>query len=305
MAREYVYFSGDYAVADSYIDLESGVLPAAFLLDSNALYGDGVFEGIRIYEARIFKLEAHLDRLWNSAAYLEIEIPYSRGELTGILKALGCKNEIRGTGYIRLVVTRGRRLDLGINTRKVARATVFIIARTLQLYPKEFYEKGLAVITAKVRRTPAQCVNPNVKTCNYVNNILALIEGNTAEVPEVMMLTTEGRVCECSGENRFIVREGRVLTPPTDNILVGVTRDTILGLCGKLGIPASEASFGPEEVHAADEVFLTGSGAEVAPIVEVDGRRIADGRPGPVTRRLLEEFRRVVEDPENSTPIFA
>ena len=305
MVREYVFFSGDYTIADSYIDFETGVLPAAFLLDSNVLYGDGVFEGIRIYGGRIFKLEEHLDRLWSSAAYLEIEIPYSRGELTGILQALGRKNEIRGTGYIRLVVTRGRRLDLGINTRKVDRATVFIIARTLQLYPKEFYENGLSVITAKVRRTPAQCVNPNVKTCNYVNNILAVIEGNAAEVPEVIMLTTGGRVCECSADNIFIVREGRVLTPPPDNILVGVTRNIILCLCKKLGIEADEVAFGPEEVHAADEVFLTGSGAEVAPIVKVDERRIAGGKPGPVTRRLLEEFRKVVENPANSVPIFA
>ncbi|MFH1070181.1 MAG: aminotransferase class IV [Candidatus Glassbacteria bacterium] len=305
MAVEYVFFSGDYDIPDNFIDLENGSLPASFLIDSNTLYGDGVFEGIRIYNGRLFKLKEHLDRLWNSAGYLEIEIPYSRTELTGILCSLGRRNEIRGTGYVRLVVTRGRRLDLGINTRKVGKATVFIIARTLQLYPKAFYEKGLAVITARVRRTPKTCVDPNVKTCNYVNNILAVIEGNAAQVPEVIMLTTEGLVCECSADNIFVVRNGRVITPPEDNILVGVTRSTILELCRRLGIEAAVEPFGPEAVHGADEVFLTGSGAEVAPIVKVDSRVIADGKPGPVTKRLLKAFRQVVDEPANGVPIFA
>ncbi|MBW1696432.1 MAG: branched-chain-amino-acid transaminase [Deltaproteobacteria bacterium] len=304
MAKEFVFFSGDYSISDPYLDLERGTLPASFLLDSNVLYGDGVFEGIRIYNGRIFKLKEHLERLWDSASYIEIEIPHTREELTDILKTLGRKNDIRGTGYIRLVVTRGRRLDLGINARKVSRPTVFIIARTLQLYPKEFYEKGLEVITAKVRRTPAICVNPNVKTCNYVNNILAVIEGNAAEVPEVIMLTTSGDVCECSADNIFIVKHGKVLTPPRENILVGVTRSTILDLCGRLGIPAQEARFGPEEVHSADEVFLTGSGAEVAPIVKVDNRVIADGKPGQITSLLLAAFRQEVDDPKNSVPIY-
>jgi branched-chain amino acid aminotransferase len=304
MAVEYVFFSGDYEIPDNYIDLENGVLPARFLIDSNTLYGDGVFEGIRIYNGRLFKLKEHLDRLWNSARYLEIDIPYSRSELTGILCALGRRNDIRDTGYVRLVVTRGRRLDLGINTRKVGKATVFIIARTLQLYPKEFYEKGLEVITARVRRTPKACVDPNVKTCNYVNNILAVLEGNAAEVPEVIMLTTEGLVCECSADNIFIVRDGRVITPPEENILAGVTRSTILGLCRRLNLESTVESFGPEAVHQAHEVFLTGSGAEVAPIVKVDSRVIADGKPGPVTNRLLKAFRQVVDDPANSVAIF-
>ena len=304
MSKEFVYFSGDYDLPDNYLDLDNGHLPAAFLLDSNSLYGDGTFEGIRIYNGRIFKLDEHLDRLWNSAAYLQIELPYTKDELAKILRTLGRKNELRGTGYIRLVVTRGRRLDLGINTRKVRRSTVFIIARELQLYPKEFYEKGLSVITARVRRTPKNCVDPNVKTCNYINNIMAVIEANAAEVPEVIMLTTEGVVCECSADNIFIVKDGRVITPPEDTILVGVTRNTILGLCDRLGIDADEKPFGPEAVHAADEVFLTGSGAEVAPIVEVDKHRIADGRPGPVTSRLLDAFRAEVDNPANSVAIF-
>ncbi len=304
MATEYVYFSGDYNLSDNYIDLANGQLPASFLLDSNALYGDGTFEGIRIYNGRIFKLAEHLERLWNSAAYLQIELPYTKDELAEILRGLGRRNGITGTGYIRLVVTRGRRLDLGINTRKVKRATVFIIARELQLYPREFYEQGLAVITARVPRTPKSCVDPNVKTCNYINNIMAVIEGNEAGVPEVIMLTTGGVVCECSADNIFIVSGGRVITPPRENILVGVTRNTILGLCERLGIGADEKNFGPEAVHGADEVFLTGSGAEVAPIVEVDARRIADGKPGPVTNRLLAAFRAEVDNPTNSIAIF-
>jgi branched-chain amino acid aminotransferase len=304
MATEYVYLNGDYDLSDNYIDLDNGHIPASFLIDSNSLYGDGTFEGIRIYNGRIFKLDEHLNRLWNSAAALQIEMPCTREELAGTLCELGRRNNIRGTGYIRLVVTRGRRLDLGINTRKVNRATVFIIARELQLYPKEFYEKGLAVITARVPRTPKSCVDPNVKTCNYINNIMAVIEANEAEVPEVIMLTTEGAVCECSADNIFIVKDGRVITPPEDNILVGVTRNTILSLCDRLGIPADEKVFGPEAVHGADEVFLTGSGAEVAPIVEVDKRRIADGKPGPVTNRLLTEFRSEVNSSANSIAIF-
>ncbi len=304
MATEYVFFDGDYDLSDNYIDLDNGHIPASFLLDSNSLYGDGTFEGIRIYNGRIFKLEEHLDRLWNSATALRIEMPCTRREMTDTLCELGRRNNIRGTGYIRLVVTRGRRLDLGINTRKVNKSTVFIIARELQLYPKEFYENGLAVITAKVPRTPKSCVDPNVKTCNYINNIMAVIEANGAEVPEVIMLTTEGVVCECSADNIFIVKDGRVITPPEENILVGVTRNTILGLCRRLGIPAEERNFGPEAVHGADEVFLTGSGAEVAPIVEVDKRRITDGKPGPVTNRLLSAFRAEVDNPANSIAIF-
>lgn len=305
MPKEYVFFSGDYPeVKDPYLDIAEGSLPAGFLLDSNVLYGDGVFEGIRIYKGRIFKLEEHLERLRRSAEFLEIKVPFSSEELTKVLVELGRRNKIDGTGYIRLVVTRGRRQDLGINPRKVGGSTVFIIASTLQLYPEEFYERGLDVITARVRRTPLQCVNPNVKTCNYVNNILAVIEGNEADVPEVIMLTPEGNVCECSADNLFIIKEGVVITPPEENILVGVTRTIILGLCSELGIEAKEDTFGPGEVHAADEVFLTGSGAEVAPIVRVDGKTIADGRPGQVTRRLLNAFRKEVEKPSNSVPIF-
>ena len=304
MPKEFVFFSGDYRVDDPYIDLETGVLPAEFLLDSNVLYGDGIFEGIRIYNGRIFKLKEHLERLFSSARGLALEIPYTAEELTGILVELGRQNELSGTGYIRLVVTRGHRQDLGINPRKVGRATVFIIARSLQLYPKEFYEKGLSVITAKVRRTPQSCLNPNIKTCNYINNILAVIEGNEAEVPEVIMLTLDGKVCECSADNIFIIKDGTVLTPPPENILVGVTRTIILELCRKLGITTGEAVFGPWEVHSADEVFLTGSGAEVAPIVQVDGKRIANGLPGPITKQLLEAFREEVANPSNSVPIF-
>lgn len=304
MAREFVFLCGDYALADNYLDLERGVIPAAFLLDSNALYGDGTFEGIRIYAGRIFKLREHLERLRASAGYLRIELPWSDEELAGILRTLCRRNEICGTGYIRLVVTRGRRRDLGINPRMVGRPTLFIIARELQLYPQEFYERGLAVVTARTRRTPPQCVDPRVKTCNYINNILAVIEGNAAEAPEVIMLTVEGEVCECSADNLFIVRGGKVLTPPAENILVGVTRNTILALCRRLEIDCAEARFGPEEVRAAEEVFLTGSGAEVAPIVTVDGRPIGDGRPGKVTAALLAAFRREVDDPRNSVPIF-
>ena len=304
MSKEFVFFSGDYGLSDPYLDLESGLLPAAVLLDSNTLYGDGIFEGIRIYGGRIFKLKEHLNRLWNSASSLQIEMPYTRQELTGILRTLGRKNEIRGTGYIRLVVTRGRRLDLGINPRKVGRPTVFIFARSLQLYPKEFYELGLSVITAKTRRTPPVCANPNVKTCNYINNILAVVEGNAENVPEVIMLTTEGKVCECSADKIFIVKDGKALTPPTENILIGVTRNTILEIAKRLGLETGEKSFGPLEVHQADEVFLTGSGAEVAPIVRVDGKTIGNGKPGRITIMLLEAFRKEVDNPENSVPIF-
>jgi branched-chain amino acid aminotransferase len=304
MHREFVFFSGDYQVEDNFVDLETGIIPASFLLDSNVLYGDGIFEGIRIYSGRIFKLQEHLDRLFRSAAGLEIPMPYSPDELTRILIELGRKNGISGTGYIRLVITRGHRHDLGINTRKVGGPTVFIIARSLQLYPEEFYEKGLSVIIAKVRRTPPVCVNPNIKTCNYINNILAVIEGNRAEVPEVIMLTQDNKVCECSADNIFIVKDGSVLTPPTENILAGVTRGLILELCKKLGLNAREAVFGPEEVLAADEVFLTGTGAEVAPIVMVDNKQIAKGLPGPVTRRLLKAFREEAAKLENSVPIF-
>lgn len=270
--------------------------------DHGFLYGDGVFEGIRAYNGRIFKLEAHVDRLFESAHVLQIALPLSREEtIQAILET------VRRTGlrdaYIRPVVSRGPG-DLGIDPRKCPRANMVIIVDSIQLYPEEAYRKGFRVITTSTRQRPVDVLNPRIKTCNYLNNIMARMEVNLMGADEGLMLTAQGYVAECTADNIFIVKKGRVLTPPAHlGILQGVTRQTVLDLCGSLRIPAEERILTLHDMYTADECFLTGTGAELGPVGQLDGRAIGTGQPGPVTLRILAAFRELAA--REGTPIYS
>lgn len=269
--------------------------------DHGYLYGDGVFEGIRVYGGRVFKLDEHLDRLYDSARHILLDIPLSRQEMRDAIIATVRHSGLQDA-YIRPVVSRGPG-DLGIDPKKCAEATVVIIVDGIRLYPEEAYERGLRMVTATVRRPAPDALNGRIKSLNYLNNILARIEANQAGVEEALMLTPEGYVCECSADNIFMVRNGRVWTPATHlGLLQGVTRDVVLGLAQELGIGAEERIFTLHDVYAANECFLTGTGAEVAPVVEVDGRQIGDGRPGPITHRLSAAFRDLAR--RTGTPVY-
>lgn len=269
--------------------------------DHGYLYGDGVFEGIRAYDGRIFRLEQHLDRLFESARYLMLEVPLSRDALrTAILETVR-RSGLRDA-YIRPVVSRGPG-DLGLDPRKCKTATVVIIVDTIQLYPKEAYERGLRAITATTRKIRPDALSPQAKTLNYLNNIMARLEANQAGVEEAIMLNAEGYVCECSADNLFIVRGGEVWTPPAYlGILKGVTRGAIIELAGAAETPLREQVFTLHDVYTADECFLSGTGAELGPVVEVDARPIGTGRPGPVTQRLVRAFRELART--DGTPVY-
>jgi branched-chain amino acid aminotransferase len=261
--------------------------------DHGLLYGDGVFEGIRVYSGKIFECDAHLDRLWNSAKAMRLAIPVSREEITRAMYETVKANNFTDC-YIRLVVTRGVG-DLGLDPRKCSKPTVFIIADLIAVYPKEMYEKGMAVITASVIRNHPNALSPRIKSLNYLNNILAKIEANDAGASEALMLNHEGNVSECTADNVYIVRSGVVQTPTTyDGILEGVTRKVIIELCGKLSIPLVEKTLQRHDLYIADEMFLSGTGAEVIAVTKIDGRPIGAGEAGPVTRRVMDAFHKHV-----------
>jgi len=271
------------------------------VFDHGLLYGDGIFEGIRAYNGRVFRLEEHLDRLYDSARTIMLEIPQTREEMREAILETLRRNNLRDA-YIRPVVSRGVG-DLGLDPRKCARPTVIIIVDSIQLYPKEAYLKGLRTITATTRKARPDMLNPRVKSLNYLNNIMARIEANQAGVDEAIMLTADGYVCECSADNIFVIHDGQIWTPPPYlGILAGITRGAVLDLARDLEIPAIERVFTLHDVYTAQESFLTGTGAEVGPVVEVDGRAIGDGRPGPITGRLIEAFHTLVR--RSGTPIF-
>lgn len=261
--------------------------------DHGLLYGDGIFEGIRVYGGKIFKCGQHMERLWRSAEALRLRIPVSREEMVQIMRECIDANGIV-EGYIRLVVTRGYG-TLGLDPRKCPVPGIICIADQIQLYPKELYETGMKVIIAKRPRTPIECLDPRVKSLNYLNNILAKVEAIDAGCLEAVMLNAEGYVCECTGDNIFMVQNGAVFTPPTEaGILEGVTRRFVMDLCAELGIPCNLKNIKPEELKAADEVFLTGSAAEIISVAQIDDIKIGGRTEGPVTRRLREAFRKVV-----------
>lgn len=268
------------------------------VFDHGLLYGDGVFEGLRVYAGRLFEADAHLRRLYDSAKAIRLTIPITPAEMRVVVDGTVAANGFADC-YVRLIVTRGVG-KLGINPDNCGRPSVICIADQLTLYPAEMYERGMAVITASVIRNHPNALSPRIKSLNYLNNILAKIEAIDAGVPEAVMLNGEGNVAECTADNLFVVRDGRVSTPQTsDGILEGVTRGAILKLCERLAIPAREATLQRQDLYAADECFLTGTGAEVIPVTTVDGRLVGDGQVGPVTRRLHGAFHRLVRgEPE-------
>jgi branched-chain amino acid aminotransferase len=262
------------------------------VFDHGLLYGDGVFEGIRLYGGKIFRLEQHLDRLFDSAKAIMLTVPMTRAELTEACRETCRLNGLKD-GYIRLVVTRGVG-NLGLNPFKCKTPTVFIIASTIELYPAEVYSKGLSLITAATQRTNPAVVSPSIKSLNYLNNILARIEAVQAGTVEALMLNASGHVAECTGDNIFIVRGGKIETPPISaGALIGITRAVVFELATKLRLPASEMELTRYDVMTADECFLTGTAAEIVPVASLDGRTIGTGKPGTVTLKLTEEFRKL------------
>lgn len=257
--------------------------------DHGLLYGDGVFEGIRVYNGKIFECDAHVRRLYDSAKAIRLKIPIAPAELKNVMEQTVKTNGFHEC-YLRVVVTRGVG-SLGIDPTKCANPSLIVIADLIQVYPKEMFEKGIAVITASTLRMHPSALSPRIKSLNYLNNILARIEANDAGVPEAIMLNTEGNVAEGTVQNVFIVRDGQVRTPTThDGILEGVTRKVMMELCAKLGIPCVEKSIQRLDLYIADEMFLTGTGGEVMPVTKIDGRQIGSGEAGPITRRLLKAF---------------
>lgn len=261
--------------------------------DHGLLYGDGVFEGIRVYHGRIFECASHLVRLFDSAKAIRLKIPFTAEQIKSAIEETFKANGFTNC-YVRLVVTRGVGY-LGLSPAKCLTPSVFVITDTIDMYPKEVYEKGMAVITASVIRNHPNALSSRVKSLNYLNNILAKIEAVDAGVPEAIMLNHEGNVAECTGDNLFIAKAGVVYTPTThDGILEGVTRQVVLDLCKQLNYPAMEKTLQRHDLYVADECFLTGTAAEVVPVTKIDGRAIGTGEVGPITRKLMEAFRRYI-----------
>jgi branched-chain amino acid aminotransferase len=257
--------------------------------DHGLLYGDGVFEGLRIYNGKIFRGEAHMRRLFDSAKAVRLVIPFSADQLTAAIYETAKANSLNEC-YVRLVVTRGVG-SLGIDPLKCDVPTVFIITDHIAVYPKEMYEKGVAVIVSSIVRNHPNALSPRIKSLNYLNNILAKIEANDAGVPEAIMLNHLGNVSEGTVENIFLVRDGQVFTPGvSEGILEGVTRGTMIELCEQLGLPISQRIVERHDLYICDECFFTGSGAEVMPVTKIDGRIVGKGTVGPITRQLMEAF---------------
>ncbi|PYM03923.1 MAG: branched-chain amino acid aminotransferase [Verrucomicrobia bacterium] len=254
------------------------------VFDHGLLYGDGIFEGIRFYNGRVFRLEEHLDRLWDSARSICLDLPMSRSEMTEAVLETIRKNDLRD-GYIRLIVTRGVG-NLGLNPTQCKRPSVIIIATTIALYSKEMYQNGLTVVTVATRRTGPGALNPAVKSLNYLNNVMARIEANLAEADEALMLNDQGCIAECTAE-----------------ALRGITRSIVFEIAAELGIKISEVDISRHDVFIADECLLSGTAAEVIPVVKADGRVIGTGKPGPISLRMIARFREITR--EGGTPIYS
>src|SRR3954470_10519005 len=271
------------------------------VFDHGLLYGDGVFEGIRFYNGRVFRLEEHLERLWDSARSICLEIPMSMPAMTEAVLETVRQNDLR-EGYIRLIVTRGIG-NLGLNPAQCKRPSIIIIAATIALYPAEIYARGLTVVTCATRRTSPAALNPAVKSLNYLNNVMARIEANIAGADEALMLNDAGNVAECTADNVFIIKHGHIFTPPiAAGALRGITRSVVFEIAAELGIKMTETDITRHDVFIADECFLTGTAAEVIPVVKADGRTIGTGKPGSITMRMIGRFREMTR--ETGTPIF-
>ena len=270
------------------------------VFDHGFLYGDGVFEGIRAYDGRVFRLKEHLDRMYDSAKTIDLHPPLSKDELSEVICELLKKNKL-DNAYIRPIISRGVG-DLGLDPRKCPKPSVIVIATSWGAMYGDLYEKGLRAITVSVRRNPAEALPPNVKSLNYLNNILAKIEANYKGGDEAIFFDTNGYISEGSGDNLYVVKNGEILTPATLNNLRGITRMVVLEIAHSLGITVKEQNLGYYDLYAADEVICTGTAAEVAPITWIDGRVIGNGKPGPVTRQLMAAFKSVTE--KEGTPIY-
>ncbi len=292
------------AKKSSIIYLDGAFLPEAeakiSVFDHGLLYGDGIFEGIRFYNGRVFRLEEHLDRLWDSARSILLEIPLSREEMTEALLETIRQNGLRD-GYIRQVVTRGVG-NLGLNPALCKKPSVIIIAATIALYPEEVYRNGLTIVTCATRRVSAAALSPAVKSLNYLNNVMARIEANLAGADEALMLNEAGNIAECTADNVFIIKKGQIFTPPISaGALRGITRSVVFEIADELGMKITETEITRHDVFIADECFLTGTAAEVIPVIKADGRVIGDGKPGALTGRIIARFRELVR--EGGTPI--
>jgi len=274
------------------------------VFDHGFLYGDGVFEGIRAYNGIVFKLKEHIDRLYSSARAIMLEIPLSKEEMIEAVLETLRKNDLRDA-YIRLVITRGIG-DLGLDPRKCPKPSVIIIAvPLLRLYDEEKRRQGISMIVSWTRRDPVDATSHEIKSLNYLNSILAKIEANNAGVDEALILDANGYICEATGENIFIVKNGKLYTPPrTSGALPGITAGVIKRIAKKLGYEVIERNLTVTELYEADEAFLTGTGAEIMPIREVNRRKIGEGKMGPITEKILEEFKRIVQDPNEGIPIY-
>jgi branched-chain amino acid aminotransferase len=263
--------------------------------DHGLLYGDGVFEGIRQYNGRVFKKAEHLKRLYESAQGIRLAIPHTVAQLDKALEDTLAANKLRDS-YIRLVVTRGVGY-LGISPKNCATPATIIIADTIQMYPAETYKIGMSIITASVTRNHPNSISPRIKSLNYLNNVLAKWEALDAGCLEALMLNHLGYICECTGDNIFLVKDGVLLTPPAESgILLGITRQAVMDLAKAAGIPVSEVNLTRQDVYVADECFLTGTGAEVVPVTAIDKRALGTGKVGPMTQKLMEAFYKLVRE---------
>ncbi|OAI48051.1 branched-chain amino acid aminotransferase [Planctomycetaceae bacterium SCGC AG-212-F19] len=260
--------------------------------DHGFLYGDGIFEGIRVYGGKVFKLREHVERLYDSARHINLEIPIDRAQMTeAVLSTVAANN--KKDGYIRLIVSRGAG-TLGLDPRKTSDPQIIVIVDDIALYPPELYDSGMEIVTAATIRNHPNATNPRIKSLNYLNNILAKMEGIRAGCVEALMLNHKGEVAECTGDNIFLVKHGILRTPPIDaGILEGITRNAVMDLARQANIPVQEIALTRHDVYAADECFLTGTAAEVIPVVKCDGRPIGAGKPGPMTRQLREKFQQL------------
>lgn len=260
------------------------------VFDHGLLYGDGVFEGIRAYNGKIFTLQEHLDRLYASASAISLTIPISKAEMGDAIKNTMAANNLTDS-YIRLVVTRGVG-KLGLDPNKCARPQIIIITDTIELYSKALYEKGLDIVTVTTIRNHFSALDPKIKSLNYLNNILAKIESIRAGAGEALMLNKDGYVAECAGDNIFIVKDNALITPPASaGILIGITRNLVMKLAADMGIAVKEELMTRCDLYVADECFLTGTAAEIIPVVTIDGRVVGSGKPGKVTQALLKKYR--------------
>ncbi|MDP5272746.1 branched-chain-amino-acid transaminase [Chengkuizengella sp. 2205SS18-9] len=284
MMAQWIYLNGEF------VNKEDAKIS---VYDHGFLYGDGIFEGIRVYEGNIFKCKEHLDRLYDGAKSIMLEIPLSYDEMQQALIEAVKKNEIKN-GYIRLVISRGTG-DLGLDPRRCPVANVIIIVEQLSIYSEEDYLNGVKIVSVSTRRNIPDALNPKIKSLNYLNNVLVKIQANLAGVGEALMLNSDGFVSEGSGDNIFIVKDGMITTPPSYiGALEGITRAAIMDICKQVGYVVKEEPFTLHDVYVADEVFLTGTAAEVIATREVDGRIIGEGKAGPITMHLLKEFRKIV-----------